>query len=98
AAVGRPEMGRGHWIKPGATVIDIGVNRIAGEAGKSRIVGDVAVEEARPGAGAIPPGPGGGGPMRDARPLAHPGRGGAAPPGLPPPDFNRQKSEEWARE
>src|SRR5205823_1974852 len=45
AAVGRPEMVRGHWIKSGATVIDVGVNRLPGQ-GKSRIVGDVAFAEA----------------------------------------------------
>ena len=47
AAIGRPEMVRGDWIKPGATVIDVGINRVAGEGGKSRIVGDVAFAEAR---------------------------------------------------
>ena len=46
AAIGRPEMVRGDWIKPGATVIDVGINRVAGEGGKSRIVGDVAFAEA----------------------------------------------------
>ena len=63
AAVGRPEMVRGGWIKPGATVIDVGINRIAGEGGKSRIVGDVAFAEASAVAGAITPVPGGVGPM-----------------------------------
>lgn len=66
AAVGRPEMIRGDWIKPGATVIDVGINRIPaperGE-GKTRLVGDVAFEEARQVAGAITPVPGGVGPM-----------------------------------
>src|SRR5436309_7231675 len=46
AAVGRPEMVRGHWIKPGATVIDVGVNRIPTDGGKTRLVGDVAFREA----------------------------------------------------
>ncbi|MHA1600264.1 MAG: bifunctional methylenetetrahydrofolate dehydrogenase/methenyltetrahydrofolate cyclohydrolase FolD, partial [Alphaproteobacteria bacterium] len=46
AAVGRPEMIRGDWIKPGATVIDVGINRIEGEGGKTRLVGDVATSEA----------------------------------------------------
>jgi methylenetetrahydrofolate dehydrogenase (NADP+) / methenyltetrahydrofolate cyclohydrolase len=66
AAVGRPEMIRGEWVKPGATVIDVGINRVpnpgAGE-GKTRLVGDVAFEEAKGIAGAITPVPGGVGPM-----------------------------------
>ncbi|MGE3915623.1 MAG: bifunctional methylenetetrahydrofolate dehydrogenase/methenyltetrahydrofolate cyclohydrolase FolD [Hyphomicrobiaceae bacterium] len=63
AAVGRPEMVRGDWIKPGAIVIDVGINRVPGEAGKSRLVGDVAFDEAKAVAGAITPVPGGVGPM-----------------------------------
>ena len=63
AAVGRPQMIRGDWIKPGALVIDVGINRLASESGKSRLVGDVAFEEARAVAGAITPVPGGAGPM-----------------------------------
>ena len=63
AAVGRPEMVRGDWIKPGATVIDVGINRVPGADGKSRIVGDVAFAEAAKVAGAITPVPGGVGPM-----------------------------------
>lgn len=69
AAVGRPEMVRGDWIKPGAAVIDVGVNRVpardpqAAAAGKTRIVGDVAFDEARGVAGWITPVPGGVGPM-----------------------------------
>ena len=63
AAVGRPEMVRGDWIKPGATVIDVGINRIPAEDGKSRLVGDVAYDEAAEVAGAITPVPGGVGPM-----------------------------------
>lgn len=63
AAVGRPEMIRGDWIKPGAIVIDVGINRVPGEAGKSRLVGDVAYAEAEAVAGAITPVPGGVGPM-----------------------------------
>lgn len=63
AAMGRPEMVRGGWIKPGATVIDVGINRITGERGKPRIVGDVAYGEAKEIAGAITPVPGGVGPM-----------------------------------
>lgn len=64
AAVGRPEMIRGDWIKPGATVIDVGINRLPPDAsGKSRLVGDVAFAEAEKVAGAITPVPGGVGPM-----------------------------------
>ena len=64
AAVGRPEMIRGDWIKPGAIVIDVGINRVAGsEPGKTRLVGDVAYAEAAEVAGAITPVPGGVGPM-----------------------------------
>jgi methylenetetrahydrofolate dehydrogenase (NADP+) / methenyltetrahydrofolate cyclohydrolase len=64
AAVGRPEMVRGDWIKPGATVIDVGINRLPAEGkAKGRLVGDVAFEEAKHVAGAITPVPGGVGPM-----------------------------------
>jgi len=64
AAVGRPEMIRGDWVKPGATVIDVGINRVpAAEEGKTRLVGDVAFAEAAEVAGAITPVPGGVGPM-----------------------------------
>jgi len=63
AAVGRAELVRGSWIKPGAVIIDVGQNRIAGEGGKSRLVGDVAFAEAHGIAGAITPVPGGVGPM-----------------------------------
>jgi methylenetetrahydrofolate dehydrogenase (NADP+)/methenyltetrahydrofolate cyclohydrolase len=63
AAMGRPEMVRGDWIKPGATVIDVGINRVVGDLGKPRIVGDVAFAEARSVAGALTPVPGGVGPM-----------------------------------
>jgi methylenetetrahydrofolate dehydrogenase (NADP+)/methenyltetrahydrofolate cyclohydrolase len=63
AAVGRPEMVRGDWIKPGATVIDVGINRVATDDGKGRLVGDVAFDEAAEVAGAITPVPGGVGPM-----------------------------------
>jgi methylenetetrahydrofolate dehydrogenase (NADP+)/methenyltetrahydrofolate cyclohydrolase len=66
AAVGRPEMIRGDWIKPGALVIDVGINRVpnpaAGE-GKTKVVGDVAYAEALDVAGAVTPVPGGVGPM-----------------------------------
>jgi methylenetetrahydrofolate dehydrogenase (NADP+)/methenyltetrahydrofolate cyclohydrolase len=74
AAVGRPEMVQGDWIKPGATVIDVGMNRIPaperGE-GKTRLVGDVAFGEASQVAGAITPVPGGVGPMTIAMLMAN---------------------------
>jgi len=63
AAVGRPEMVRGGWIRPGATVIDVGINRIGTADGRHRLVGDVAFDEAAEVAGAITPVPGGVGPM-----------------------------------
>jgi methylenetetrahydrofolate dehydrogenase (NADP+)/methenyltetrahydrofolate cyclohydrolase len=77
AAVGRPEMIRGDWIKPGALVIDVGINRVAGEglnaAGlpKTRLVGDVALAEALDVAAAITPVPGGVGPMTIAMLMAN---------------------------
>lgn len=63
AAVGRPQMIKGDWVKPGATVIDVGINRIDTEEGKSRLVGDVDFDSAAAVAGAITPVPGGVGPM-----------------------------------
>jgi methylenetetrahydrofolate dehydrogenase (NADP+)/methenyltetrahydrofolate cyclohydrolase len=63
AAAGRPEMLRGDWIRPGATVIDVGINRVATTGGGSRLVGDVAFDEVAAVAGAITPVPGGVGPM-----------------------------------
>src|SRR3546814_2833268 len=64
AAVGRAEMVKGEWIKPGATVIDVGINRVTDtEDGKSRIVGDVATAEALAHVRAITPAPGGVEPM-----------------------------------
>ena len=63
AAVGRPQMIPGDWIKPGAVVIDVGINRIEGEEGKTRLVGDVDFDSASAVAGAITPVPGGVGPM-----------------------------------
>ncbi len=62
-AVGKPELVRGNWIKPGAVVLDVGINRIALADGKSRLVGDVAFAEAKGIAGAITPVPGGVGPI-----------------------------------
>ena len=63
AAVGRPEMVKGDWIKPGATVIDVGINRIEKEDGSTKLVGDVEFSSASEVAGAITPVPGGVGPM-----------------------------------
>jgi methylenetetrahydrofolate dehydrogenase (NADP+)/methenyltetrahydrofolate cyclohydrolase len=63
AAVGRPEMVRADWIKPGAIVLDVGINRVETGKGKTRLVGDVAFAEAAEVAGAITPVPGGVGPM-----------------------------------
>lgn len=63
AAVGRPEMIRGSWVKPGAVVIDVGINRVLRADGTSRLVGDVAFDEAVSHAAAITPVPGGVGPM-----------------------------------
>ncbi|MEG1451606.1 bifunctional methylenetetrahydrofolate dehydrogenase/methenyltetrahydrofolate cyclohydrolase FolD [Brevundimonas sp.] len=77
AAVGRPEMIKGDWIKPGATVIDVGINRVPSKdpvkaaEGKTRVVGDVDFNEAAQVAGRITPVPGGVGPMTIACLLAN---------------------------
>ena len=85
AAIGRPEMVRGDWIKPGATVIDVGINRVDGAGGKSRLVGDVAFAEASAVAGAITPVPGGVGPMTIACLMVNTVRAACAIAGLPKP-------------
>jgi methylenetetrahydrofolate dehydrogenase (NADP+) / methenyltetrahydrofolate cyclohydrolase len=85
AAVGKPEMVRGSWIKPGATVIDVGINRLPGEGGKTRLVGDVAFAEAKEVAGAITPVPGGVGQMTVACLLVNTLRAACAIAGLPKP-------------
>jgi methylenetetrahydrofolate dehydrogenase (NADP+)/methenyltetrahydrofolate cyclohydrolase len=85
AAVGKPEMVRGDWIKPGATVIDVGINRLPAEGGKTRLVGDVAFQEALQVAGAITPVPGGVGQMTVACLLVNTLRAACAIHGLPPP-------------
>ena len=85
AAVGRPEMVRGSWIKPGATVIDVGINRLPGAEGKTRLVGDVAFDEALQVAGAITPVPGGVGQMTVACLLVNTLRAACAIRKLPPP-------------
>lgn len=87
AAIGKPELVRGDWIKPGATVIDVGINRVAGEGAKSRIVGDVAYAEAATIAGAITPVPGGVGPMTIACLLLNTLRAACAQRGLPEPNI-----------
>ncbi len=85
AAVGRPEMVKGDWIKPGATVIDVGINRVPGEAGKTRLVGDVDFKEALAVAGAVTPVPGGVGPMTIACVILNTLRAACASAGLPEP-------------
>jgi len=85
AAIGRAEMIRSDWIKHGATVIDVGINRVAGEGGKTRLVGDVAFAEAAEVAGAITPVPGGVGPMTIACLLVNTLRAASVAAGLPAP-------------
>jgi methylenetetrahydrofolate dehydrogenase (NADP+)/methenyltetrahydrofolate cyclohydrolase len=85
AAIGRAELVKGGWIKPGATVIDVGINRIAAANGKSRIAGDVDFAQAREVAGAITPVPGGVGPMTIACLLVNTVLAACAARGLPAP-------------
>jgi len=85
AAVGRAQMVRGDWIKPGATVIDVGINRLIDAAGKARLVGDVDFAEVSQVAGAIAPVPGGVGPMTVACLLVNTLRAACAIAGLPKP-------------
>jgi len=89
AAVGRPEMVRRDWVKPGATVIDIGVNRVMAD-GRSRIVGDVAFAEVAKIAGAITPVPGGVGPMTIACLLVNTVRAACALAGVREPAFGQR--------
>ena len=86
AAVGRADMVRRDWIKPGATVIDVGINRVPADGGKSRVVGDVAFAEAAEVAGAITPVPGGVGPMTIACLMLNTLRAACARAGLPEPE------------
>lgn len=90
AAVGRPEMVKADWVKPGATVIDVGINRISapekGE-GKSRLVGDVAYDECAKVAGVITPVPGGVGPMTIAMLMANTVIAAYRKAGRTPPKF-----------
>ncbi len=85
-AIGRAQFIRGDWIKPGATVIDIGINRIDAD-GKSRIVGDVNFAEAVEVAGAITPVPGGVGPTTIACLLSNTLRAACMQAGLPVPEI-----------
>jgi methylenetetrahydrofolate dehydrogenase (NADP+) / methenyltetrahydrofolate cyclohydrolase len=87
AAIGRPLMVRRDWVKPGATVIDVGINRITGADGRSRIVGDVAFDEVYEVADAITPVPGGVGPMTIACLLANTVTAACLSAGLPPPEL-----------
>ena len=87
AAVGRPQMVRAEWLKPGAVVIDVGINRIdADEPGKTRLVGDVAFDEAAQVASAITPVPGGVGPMTIAVLLRNTLVAASRREGLPDPE------------
>lgn len=86
AAVGRPEMVPGSWIKPGATVIDVGINRVSGEGDKTRLVGDVDFDSCAEVAGAITPVPGGVGPMTIACLLANTLTACCRANGLPEPE------------
>jgi methylenetetrahydrofolate dehydrogenase (NADP+)/methenyltetrahydrofolate cyclohydrolase len=85
-AIGRAEFIRGDWIKPGATVIDVGINRVPGADGKSKIVGDVCFAEAVNVAGAITPVPGGVGPMTIVCLLLNTLRATCIQAKLPPPE------------
>jgi methylenetetrahydrofolate dehydrogenase (NADP+)/methenyltetrahydrofolate cyclohydrolase len=85
AAVGRPEMIPGDWVRPGATVIDVGINRITTPEGKAKLVGDVHFDSAAKVAGAITPVPGGVGPMTIACLLANTLTAACRKNGLPEP-------------
>jgi methylenetetrahydrofolate dehydrogenase (NADP+)/methenyltetrahydrofolate cyclohydrolase len=85
AAVGKAEMVRGDWLKPGATVIDVGITRVPAADGKTRLIGDVAFDEAVKVAGAVTPVPGGVGQMTVACLLVNTLRAACAIEGLPAP-------------
>jgi methylenetetrahydrofolate dehydrogenase (NADP+)/methenyltetrahydrofolate cyclohydrolase len=89
AAMGAPAAVKKGWIKPGATVIDVGINRIVGDDGKPRIIGDVAADACEV-AGAITPVPGGVGPMTIACLLLNTLRAACAQRGLPAPTLHPQ--------
>jgi len=86
AAIGKAEMIHGDWVKSGATVIDVGINRLSGTDGKARIVGDVDFAQVAAVAGAITPVPGGVGPMTIACLLLNTLRAACAQNGLPAPN------------
>jgi methylenetetrahydrofolate dehydrogenase (NADP+)/methenyltetrahydrofolate cyclohydrolase len=94
AAVGRAEMVRRDWVNPGAVVIDVGINRVAGADGKPRIVGDVAFAEVAEVAGAITPVPGGVGPMTIACLLANTMRAACALAGVPAPSLEQRQGND----
>jgi methylenetetrahydrofolate dehydrogenase (NADP+) / methenyltetrahydrofolate cyclohydrolase len=94
AAVGRAEMVRRDWVKPGAIVIDVGINRVTQAGGKSRIVGDVAFAEVTEIAGAITPVPGGVGPMTIACLLANTVRAACAIAGLRAPALGQGPTDD----
>ena len=87
AAVGQPHLVQGDWIKPGATVIDVGMNRIPAAGGKTRLVGDVDFDAAQGIAGAITPVPGGVGPMTIACLLRNTLTAACRAEGIDPPDI-----------
>jgi methylenetetrahydrofolate dehydrogenase (NADP+)/methenyltetrahydrofolate cyclohydrolase len=87
AAIGKPRMVQGSWLKPGATVIDVGINRVAGADGRGRLVGDVDFDQALHTAGAITPVPGGVGPMTVACLLANTVIAACRQRGIAPPDL-----------
>ena len=88
AAVGKAQMVKGDWIKPGATVIDVGINRIPTPDGKGRLVGDVEFDSAVQVAGAITPVPGGVGPMTIACLLLNTLTAACRQQGIPAPEVN----------
>jgi methylenetetrahydrofolate dehydrogenase (NADP+)/methenyltetrahydrofolate cyclohydrolase len=87
AAIGRPHMVKAAWVKPGATVIDVGINSVAAPEGRNRVVGDVDYAAVRAVAGAITPVPGGVGPMTIACLLLNTLLAACRRRGLPDPDF-----------
>ena len=87
AAVGRPEMIKGEWVKPGACVIDVGINRVDAGDGKTRLVGDVDFADAAKIAGSITPVPGGVGPMTIACLLRNTVQAACAANGVPVPEM-----------
>jgi methylenetetrahydrofolate dehydrogenase (NADP+)/methenyltetrahydrofolate cyclohydrolase len=86
-ATGRPRLVRGSWIRPGAAVIDVGINRVETDDGATRLIGDVAFDEALPIAGAITPVPGGVGPMTVACLLRNTLIAACRQAGAEPPDI-----------